>query len=93
VQQQAILWPSLSRISVAIAAFNVSLFFLNGAVKTGGYFYPLISLSLIAIVTILTLLPLGQHARLWFYLLMLTLCGVAGWLLGASIIYWLHSVS
>lgn len=89
-EQQAVLWPTLSRTVNLIAMLNVSLFFLNGAVKSGGYFYPLISLSLLAVATLLILLPLGLHQRLGFYLLVLALGIAATWLLGASILYWLQ---
>lgn len=92
-QQHAILWPGISRSANLLAMLNVSLFFLNGSVKTGGYFYPLISLSLLAIATLLILLPLGYHDRLWYYLGVLMICVAAGWLLGASILYWLHGGS
>lgn len=91
-EQHAILWPSLSRTANLIAMLNVSLFFLNGAVKSGGYYYPLISLSLLAAAALLILMPLGLHTRLWFYLLILMLCIAAAWLLGSSILYWLHEV-
>ena len=89
-EQHAILWPSLSRTANLIAMLNVSLFFLNGAVKSGGYYYPLISLSVLAFVALMILLPLGLHTRLWFYLFILTLGIIATWLLGASILYWLR---
>lgn len=89
-EQHAILWPSLSRTANLIAMLNVSLFFLNGAVKCGGYYYPVISLALLAAAALMILMPLGLHTRLWFYLLILMLCAAAAWLLGASILYWLH---
>ncbi len=90
-QQHSILWPAVSRTANLLAMLNVSMFFLNGAVKSDGYFYPLISLSLLAAATLLILLPLGQHDRLWYYLAVLMICTAAGWLLGASVLYWLHS--
>lgn len=89
-EQHAILWPSLSRTVNLIAMLNVSLFFLNGAVKTGGYYYPLVSLSLLALAALFILLPLGLHHRLWFYLFVLMLGITASWLLGASILFWLQ---
>ncbi|MBK1829454.1 hypothetical protein JIN77_01850 [Verrucomicrobiaceae bacterium R5-34] len=90
-QQHAILWPAVSRTANLLAVLNVSLFFLNGSVKSGGYYFPLLSLSLLALAVLLVLLPLGQHDRLWYYLVVLTLCGIAAWLLGSSILYWLQS--
>jgi hypothetical protein len=90
-QQHAILWPGISRTANLLAILNVSLFFLNGSVKSGGYYYPLVSLSLLAVAALLILLPLGQHDRLWYYLAVLMICTAAGWLLGASILYWLNS--
>jgi len=90
-EQHAILWPALSRTINLLAILNVSLFFLTGSVKTGGYWFPLLSLALLALAALLLLLPLGHHHRLWYYLLSLMLCIAAGWLLGASILYWLQS--
>lgn len=90
-QQHAILWPALSRTANLLAMLNVSLFFLNGAVKSGGYYYPLISLALLAGLSLLILMPLGLHDRLWYYLTGLAVCGAAAWLLGASILFWLHT--
>jgi hypothetical protein len=68
---------------------NISLFFLTGAVTRQGYYCPLISLCLLAVANVLILLPLGLQARLKFYLLVMSLCLVGAWLLGASILYWL----
>ena len=84
------LWPSLSLTVNLIAMLNISLFFLNGAVKCGGYYYPLISLSLLALAALLILTPLGLHGHFWFYGINLLLGIAAGWLLGASILFWLH---
>ena len=90
-QQHAILWPALSRTLNLLAVLNVSLFFLNGSVRSGGYWFPLVSLAFLALASLLILLPLGHHNRLWYYLVSLMLCIAAGWLLGASILYWLQS--
>ncbi|MFU8892978.1 MAG: hypothetical protein ACNA8L_05060 [Luteolibacter sp.] len=89
-EQHAILWPALSRSISLLAILNVSLFFLTGAVRTDGYWFPLVSLALLAIASLLLLLPLGFHDRLGFYLLNVAICAVAGWFLGASIVYWLN---
>jgi len=88
-EQHAILWPALSRTLNLLAILNVSLFFLTGAVRSDGYWFPLVSLALLALAALLILLPLGFHNRLGFYLLNLGLCVAAGWFLGASILYWL----
>lgn len=69
---------------------NTSLFFLTGAVTHGGYYYPVIALVLLTIAKLLILLPLGFQARLPFYMIVLALWIAAGWLLGASIFYWLR---
>jgi len=90
-QQHSILWPGLSRTANLLAMLNVSLFFLNGAVESGGYYYPVISLSLLAGLSLRILMPLGFHDRLWYYLTGLALCCAAAWLLGASILFWLHA--
>jgi hypothetical protein len=92
-EQHAILWPALSRTVNLIAILNVSLFFLTGAVRTGGYWFPCVSLALLGLASLLLLLPLGFHNRLGFYLLNVAICATAGWLLGASIIYWLNHAS
>lgn len=92
-EQHAILWPALSRTINLLAILNVSLFFLTGAVRTGGYWFPLVSLTLLAVATLMLLLPLGFHERLGFYLLNVAICTAAGWFLGASIVYWLKHPS
>lgn len=89
-EQHGILWPALSRTVNLLAILNVSLFFITGAVTKGGYRYPVYSLSILALAGLLLLMPLGFHGRLWYYLSILGLCLVSGWLLGASIFYW-HS--
>jgi len=89
-EQYAVLWPALSRSINLLAILNVSLFFLTSAVQTGGYWFPLVSLALLALATLLILLPLGLHTRLGFYLSILGICIAAAWLLGASIVYWLQ---
>ncbi len=90
-EQYAVLWPNLSRVLSLLVVLNISLFFLNGAVTRGGYYYPVISLAVLAAAELLTLLPLGWQARLGFYLLVLGLCFVAAWFLGSSIVYWMHT--
>ncbi|MDP3851708.1 MAG: hypothetical protein Q8Q59_14480 [Luteolibacter sp.] len=92
-EQHIVLWPALSRSVNLLAILNVSLFFLTGAVRTGGYWFPLVSLALLALASLLILLPLGFHDRLGYYLLNVALCVAAGWLLGASIVYWLNRAS
>ena len=87
-QQHAILWPALSRTANLLVILNVSLFFLTGAVTRQGYRFPVYSLALLAVATLFILMPLGLHHRLWFYLSVLFLYVVSGWLLGASIVYW-----
>ena len=90
-EQYAVLWPTLSRVLNLIAILNVSLFFLTGAVTRGGYYYPVISLAVLAVAELLILLPFGWQARLGFYFAVLGLCLVAAWFLGSSIIYRLHT--
>jgi len=92
-EQHAVLWPAISRSINLLAILNVSLFFLNDAVRTGGYWFPLVSLALLALATLLILLPLGLHTRLGFYLSILGICTAAAWLLIASIVYWLQQES
>lgn len=87
--QNVILWPHLSRTINLLMILNISLFFLTGAVTRQGYYFPLISLCLLALANMLILLPLGFQARLRFYLVVMSLCLVAAWFLGASILYWL----
>lgn len=87
--QHGVLWPALSRTINLLAMLNVSLFFLTGAITREGYRYPLYSLALLGVAALLTLMPLGLHHRLWFYLCALLLCGASAWLFGASILYWL----
>lgn len=50
----------------------------------------MIALCLLALANLLILLPLGLQARLAFYFLVMSLCLVAGFLLGASILYWVR---
>jgi len=51
-----------------LVILNTNLFFLTGAVQSGGYYWPIYSLGLLGIVEVLLLLPLGLNRRLWFYL-------------------------
>lgn len=89
-EQHTVLWPALSRTANLMAMMNVSLFFLNGAVRCGGSYYPIISLMLLATASLLIVLPLGLHQRLGWYVVVLVLAWAAGWLLGTSILVWLR---
>jgi hypothetical protein len=91
-EEHSILWPALSRTANLLAVLNVSLFFLTAAVRKGGYWYPVVSLTLIGVATLLILLPLNLHGRLGFYLLVLALYVASALLLGASIAYWLRHI-
>ena len=44
-EQHLVLWPALSRSVNLLAILNVSLFFLTGAVRTGGYLGPASSIG------------------------------------------------
>lgn len=91
LEQHAILWAGVCRTINLLAVLNISMFFLSGEVKKHGYYYPIISLALLAIASLLALLPLGFHNWLGYYMLVLILCIIAGALLGLSILYWLHT--
>lgn len=78
----------LSRTINLLVVLNISLFFLTGAVGSGGYWFPIVSLCVLALAAFLTLLPLGLQNWLPFYLFVLMLCLASGWFLGASIHYW-----
>ncbi len=93
LQQHAILWAALSRTGNVLIMVNVSLFFLTGQVTDGGYRFPVYSLGLLAVATLMILLPLGWHDRLWYYLVILCVQAGSGWLLGASVVYWLNHSS
>lgn len=66
-EQNSILWPHLSRTINLLVIVNISLFFLTGGVTRSAYYFPLISLCLLALANLLILLPLGLQARLPFY--------------------------
>jgi hypothetical protein len=89
-EQSIYLWPHLSRAINLLVMVNISLFFLTGAVTKQGYYFPLVSLGLLALGVLLILLPLGLQDRLAFYFSVLGICLAAGWFLGASIMYWLQ---
>jgi len=61
-EQYAVLWPNLSRVLSLLTMLNISLFFLTGAVTRGGYYYPVISLAVLAAAELLILLPFGWQA-------------------------------
>jgi len=86
-EQSVYLWPHLSRAINLMVIVNVSLFFLTGTVRHG-YYFPIISLCLLALATLLILLPLGLQKELPFYFAVMGLCLTAGWFLAASIVYW-----
>jgi hypothetical protein len=88
-EQSVYLWPHLSRAVNLMVMLNISLFFLTGAVTNRGYYYPVISLCLLAAAALLILLPLGFQDRLPFYLMVLGFCLLSGWFLGSSIYHWL----
>ncbi len=92
-EQSAVLWPNLSRAASLLVILNTSLFFLTGAVQSGGYYWPIYSLGLLGIVEVLLLLPLGLNRRLWFYLVAVSLWSLAGWFLVGSILFWLRTAS
>lgn len=91
IQDHELMWGALSRTTNLIAALNVSLFIVTGAVKSGGYYYPIISLTLLAAVITLLLMPLGLHRNLKFYLLCLALFLTASMFLLLSIGHWINS--
>lgn len=84
------LWAAISRSMNLLAVLNIIRFFLTGAVQTGGYWFPLVSLALLALATPLVPMPLGLHTRMGFYLSIHGICIAAAWLLIAGIIHWLQ---
>lgn len=56
-EQHQVLWPNLSRAVSLLAILTTSMFFLSGAVQFRGYFWPIYSLALLAIVEVVLLLP------------------------------------
>ncbi len=87
---RSILWPNLGRLNNLLVIVNISMFFLSGLVAKG-YFYTFFSLSCLAVVAILLLLPLPYLERLWYYLLCLILEITALYFLIASIVYWVNT--
>lgn len=85
-----VLLGNLSRATNLLSILNVSLFFLNGAVGRGGYTWPLCSLVILGVLQLLLILPLGLNRRLGFYLILVMLWCVAGFLFAGSVTHWLH---
>jgi len=90
-EHATLLWPTLSRTVSLLAVLNTSLFFLTGAVTTGGYHWPVISLCFLGLVELMLLLPLGLHGRLWFYLALVGLTLTSGGFFLGSVAYWLRT--
>lgn len=88
-EQHAILWPNLSRAVSLLAILNTSMFFLSGAVQFRGYFWPIYSLALLAVIEVVLLLPMGLNRQLWFYLSVLLVWLAAGWFFVGSVLFWL----
>lgn len=88
-EQALILWPNLSRAASLLAVLNTSMFFLSGAVQHRGYYWPIYSLGLIAVIEVILLLPLGLNRKLWFYAAVLLLWCVAAWFFVGSLLHWL----
>ena len=86
-----VLWSALSRNSNLLVILNISLFFLTEAVRSGGYYFPLISVGIIAVSILLTLLPLGWHRSMRFYLVNLVLFLAAGTMFVLSVLYWIQN--
>jgi len=66
-------WNNLSRLTNMLIISNFSLFFLTELVTRDRYYYTHLSLSILFIVHIGLILPLGMLDRLWFYCLCLVL--------------------
>lgn len=92
-EQALILWPNLSRAASLLAVLNTSMFFLSGAVQHRGYYWPIYSLGLLAIVELVLLLPLGLNRKLWFYALVFLLWLAAAWFFVGSLLHWLATAS
>ncbi len=86
-EQHQVLWPNLSRAVSLLAILTTSMFFLSGAVQFRGYFWPIYSLALLAIVEVVLLLPVGLNRQLWFYLLAFLLWLTAGWFFVGSLLF------
>ncbi len=78
-----------SRAVSLLAILTTSMFLLSGAVRFRGYFWPIYSLALLAIVEVVLLLPVGLNRQLWFYLLAFLLWLTAGWFFVGSLLFWL----
>ena len=92
-QQHSVLWGNLSRLTGILMVANISLFFITGEVTTRGYTYPIISITLLLVVSAGLVLPTGLLDRLWYYCLVLAVECVAVYFLLASVVYWLHASS
>jgi len=83
-------WTNLAHINSLLAIMNISLFFLTGLV-TQGYYFTFYSLALITTVALLALMPVPFYNRAWYYLMCLTLEGIAIYFLVSSVIYWVQT--
>lgn len=90
-QQHNVLWGNLSRLNGILIVANVSLFFLTGQVTSHGYTYPIISLSLLMLVSVGLVIPSGLLDRLWYYCVFLAIEFVGFYFLLASVVYWLNA--
>jgi hypothetical protein len=88
VQHMAVLWANLSRLTNVLIIINLSMFFLTGAVTRYGFYYTFYSLFCLGLVAIGLVLPTGLHGRLWYYLVMIVLEGIAIYLVIVSGWYW-----
>lgn len=83
----AVFWANLTRLNNLLIILNISMFFLTGLVSKG-YFFTFFSIGCFSIVAMLTIVPVAQIERLWYYLLALFLEFAGMYFLVASVVYW-----
>lgn len=81
-------WSILSRLTSLLIILNISMFFLTRLVTFQNYFYTFYSLTLLGLVYLGALLPLGLLSRLWYYLIFLMAEFAGTYFFIASVWYW-----
>lgn len=91
-EERVLLWPHLSRLAGLLIVLNVSLFFVPGAARCGGEYWPVKSLGLLALVELAMLWPRGWLRRLEGYAALTVLWLAAAGYFAAAVRFWLDAI-
>lgn len=86
-----IYWENLNHFNSLLIVLNLSLFFVTKLVIEQGYYYTYCSLSLLGVVQIFLLLPLGLLDRFWYYFIYIVFEFIALYFIIVSVWFWVKT--